>query len=208
MYWNMTTLNLSQFTVELHSKYWYVYFCISCWDLLALRFSENVSHWMAVPKYRGKCESATISLHRGNSLSLTCIVGVPIAAWSLRAQPEVAEILMSTESPYFSHYNPKITASNSLYFERYSGKCSEYWYPNFDFPTCLHNSLIPSVTYIFFPRRESKKQTSGETSQIVSFRSKSISWMKVKHTLGKMGKFWAPSQNHQHLFEKIIFFLS
>ena len=39
MYWNMIILNPSRFKVEPHSKYWY--FCIDCWDLLLLRFSEN-----------------------------------------------------------------------------------------------------------------------------------------------------------------------
>ena len=33
-----------------------------------------ISDWMAVPKNRGKCKSATISLHRGDSLSMSCIV--------------------------------------------------------------------------------------------------------------------------------------
>ena len=33
-----------------------------------------------------------------------------------RAQPEVVLFLVSNESPYFSHYNRKISASNSLYF--------------------------------------------------------------------------------------------
>ena len=33
-----------------------------------------ISHWMAVPKNHGKCKSATISLHRGDSLSMSCIV--------------------------------------------------------------------------------------------------------------------------------------
>ena len=60
MHWNMIILNPSRFKVEPHSKYWY--FCIERWDLLSLRFSEKrraISHWMAVPKNRGKCKSAT-----------------------------------------------------------------------------------------------------------------------------------------------------
>ena len=70
MYWNMIILNPSRFKVEPHSKYWY--FCIELVDLLSLPFSESaraISHLMAVPKNRGKCKSATISLHRGDSLS-------------------------------------------------------------------------------------------------------------------------------------------
>ena len=66
MYWNMMILNPSRFKVEPHSKYWY--FCIERVDLLSLRFSENAV-LMVVPKNRGKCKLATISLHRGDSLS-------------------------------------------------------------------------------------------------------------------------------------------
>ena len=70
MYWNMMILNPSRFKVEPHSKYWY--FCIERVDLLSLRFSGKrlaISHLMAILKNRWKCKSATISLHRGGSLS-------------------------------------------------------------------------------------------------------------------------------------------
>ena len=53
------------------------------------------------------------------------------------------------ESPYFSHYNPKISASNSLYFRSCSRKCTCFRYTNFDFHMYFHNSLIPSVIYVF-----------------------------------------------------------
>ena len=33
----------------------------------------------------------------------------------------------------FSNYNPKISASNSLYFGSYSRKCTYFQYTNFDF---------------------------------------------------------------------------
>ena len=52
-------------------------FCIERWNLLLLRFSEKcraISHWMGVPKSRGKWKSATISLHRGDSLSMSSVV--------------------------------------------------------------------------------------------------------------------------------------
>ena len=49
---------------------------------------------------------------------------MPITFSSPRAQPEVVLFLVSNESPYFSHYNPKISASNSLYFGSYSRKCT------------------------------------------------------------------------------------
>ena len=39
---------------------------------------------------------------------------MPITFSSPRAQPEVVLFLMSHESPYFSHYHPKISPSNSL----------------------------------------------------------------------------------------------
>ena len=43
-------------------------------------------------------------------------------------------------------------------------KCTRYWYANFNFLMYLHNSLMPSVTYIL-PQERNKKQTSDETSQ-------------------------------------------
>ena len=58
---------------------------------------------------------------------------VPIAFSSPMAQPEVRTFLVSYESSYFSHYNPKISASNSLDFGSYSRKCTYFRYTNFDF---------------------------------------------------------------------------
>ena len=49
---------------------------------------------------------------------------MPITFSSPRAQPEVVLFLVSNESPYFSHYNPKISASNSPNFGSYSRKCT------------------------------------------------------------------------------------
>ena len=65
-----------------------------------------------------------------------------------RVQPEVVMFLMSNESPYFPHYNPKTSAPNSLYFGSYSRKCTYFQYTNFYF-MYFHNSLILSVTYLF-----------------------------------------------------------
>ena len=57
---------------------------------------------------------------------------------------------VSNENPYFFfHYNSKISASNSLYYDSYSRKCTYSWYTNFDFLTYFHNSLIFSVTFLF-----------------------------------------------------------
>ena len=39
-----------------------------------LRKRRAISHWMGVPKNRGKCKSAKISLHRGESLSMSSVV--------------------------------------------------------------------------------------------------------------------------------------
>ena len=61
------------------------------------------------------------------------------------------------ESPYFCHYNPKISAPNSLYFGSYNRKCTYFWYTNFDFLMYFHNSLIPSATYLFFAPGEKIK---------------------------------------------------
>ena len=88
-----------------------------------------------------------------SSYSLKFKGGVPIAASSPRTQSEIVEIFMSHKTPYVFHYNPKISASNSLYLGRYSGKCTGYWYTNFDFIMYLHKRLILSVTYIFLPQK-------------------------------------------------------
>ena len=37
----------------------------------------GISHWMGVPKNHGKCKSATISLHHGDSLSMSSVVWGP-----------------------------------------------------------------------------------------------------------------------------------
>ena len=79
MYWNMIILNPSRFKVEPHLKYWY--FCIERVDLLSRR---AISHLMAVPKNGGKCELATISLHRSDSLSAS---GPPASAQRRQVEP-------------------------------------------------------------------------------------------------------------------------
>ena len=77
MYWKYDNFK----SVRVHSwtplKILYWYFCIQVENYFSLCFSGKrcaISHWMAVPKNRRKCESATTLLHRGDSLSLTCIV--------------------------------------------------------------------------------------------------------------------------------------
>ena len=47
---------------------------------------------------------------------------VSIAFSSAMAQPEVSTFLVSYESSYFSHYNSKISASNSLHFGSYTAE--------------------------------------------------------------------------------------
>ena len=77
---------------------------------------------------------------------------VPIAFSSPRAQPEVVLFWVSNESPYFSHYNPKISASNSIYFWSLSIAENVPISPDFDFLMHFHNSLIPSVTFLILPQ--------------------------------------------------------
>ena len=62
-----------------------------------------------------------------------------------RVQPKVVLFLVSNKNPYFSHFNPKTSASNSLYFGSNSRKCTHFQYTNFYFLQHFHNSLIPSV---------------------------------------------------------------
>ena len=40
-----------------------------------------ISQWMGVPKNGGKCKSATISLHRGDSLSMSSVVCISSKLW-------------------------------------------------------------------------------------------------------------------------------
>ena len=75
---------------------------------------------------------------------------VSIAFSSLRTQPEVVRFFVLNKSRYCSHYNPKISASHSLYFDSNSIKCIYFRYTNFGFLVYFHNSLIPSVTLFFF----------------------------------------------------------
>ena len=42
--------------------------------------SRAISHWMGVPKTRGKCKSATTSLHYGDSLSMSSVVWTSTAS--------------------------------------------------------------------------------------------------------------------------------
>ena len=60
-------------------------------------------------------------------------------------------VSMSNESLHFSHYNLKISASNSLYFGKYTRKCTHSSIP-IDFLMYFNNSLIPSVKYLFLPQ--------------------------------------------------------
>ena len=74
-----------------------------------------------------------------------------------RVQPEVVCVLVSNESPYFSHYNPKISALNSLYFGSYSRNVYISGIPIFTF-LCIFITASSPVSYTcFWPRRENKK---------------------------------------------------
>ena len=51
---------------------------------------------------------------------------VPIAISIPHCSTGSSTLLVSNESPYFSHYNLKISASNSLYLKSYSRKCTYF----------------------------------------------------------------------------------
>ena len=73
MYWNMITLNPLRFKVEPHSKYWYFCFEVETYFHYASRKTPcyiTLNGCVEKPK----CKLATISLHFGDSLSLSCIV--------------------------------------------------------------------------------------------------------------------------------------
>ena len=58
---------------------------------------------------------------------------------------------------FFFHNNPKIAATNSLYFGIIIKKNYRFLYTNFDFLIYFHNSPIPNVIFLFF--------TSGEQTR-------------------------------------------
>ena len=72
IYWNMMIWNPSRFKVEPHSKLLHWTCRPTFTTLLGKR--RAISYLMAVPKNRGKCKSATISLHWGDSLSASATV--------------------------------------------------------------------------------------------------------------------------------------
>ena len=67
---------------------------------------------------------------------------VPIALSSSRAQPELVLFWCQMKAHNVSHYNPKISASNSLYFVCYRKVCTYFRYTIFNFLMYFHNSLI------------------------------------------------------------------
>ena len=59
----------------------------------------------------------------------------------------------------FFYFNPKISALNSPFIGSYNRKCTYLGFTNFDFLMYFHNSLIPSVTFLFLPQ-ESKYEAT------------------------------------------------
>ena len=93
-----------------------------------------------------------------------------------------------TKSPYFSHYNPKISSSNSLYFRSYSRKCTYFRFTNFDFLMYFHNSLIPSVTFLFLPK--DRKIRSNLEVKLYKMCLRGHCWLvKSENTHVKMGTY-------------------
>ena len=96
--------------------------------------------------------------------------------FSLHSQPKVVLVLVSNESPYFSHYKPKISASDSPYFGSYSRKCIFFRDTNFDFLMCFHSSLSPvvaNVTFLFLPEESKLEATLRKNC------TKCVLWVKV-----------------------------
>ena len=83
-------------------------------------------------------------------------IGRPGPAQSGRTPEFGYKLLVSNDSLYFSYYNPKISASNlplwKLQWAQENVPISSI--TNFDFLMYFHNSLIPSVTYIFLPQEK------------------------------------------------------
>ena len=75
---------------------------------------------------------------------------VPIAFSSPQSSTGSSTFLMSNKSILiFSHYNPKISASNSLHFGSYSIKCTFFKYTNFDFLMSFHTASSQCHMLIF-----------------------------------------------------------
>ena len=74
-----------------------------------------------------------------------------------RAQPEVHVVifLVSSERRYFSHYNPKFSASYSLYLD-VSRKCTHFQYTILIF-LCVFMTASSPVSNIYFWRRGENK---------------------------------------------------
>ena len=94
---------------------------------------------MLLVKYKNKFDhktqqkqSRTISFNNVGILIFK--VGCSHYILTPRGSTGSSTFLVSNESPYFSHYNPKGLASNSLYLRSSSRKCTLFWY--------FHNSCF------------------------------------------------------------------
>ena len=65
-------------------------------------------------------------------------------------------VLVSNESPHVSHYNPKISASISLYFGNCSRKCTYFRYTNNIFLFIFKQPHLQCHTLIFEPGEKIK----------------------------------------------------
>ena len=113
------------------------------------------------------------------------------------------------ESPYFFHHNTKISASNSLYFGSYSRKCIPVPVSGISiliFLCSFDNSLIPSVTFLFLPWRENKKQPGGKIIQNVSMGSRlKIHMSKLTHPALK--GHWTSIISSPKFLKKVVIFI-
>ena len=78
-----------------------------------------ISHWMGVPKNRGKCKSATISLHRGDSLSMSSVVWVFLeVTWRLlKVEGGACLFLYGCSLTYFTRQQFILTAQDLDIFQ-------------------------------------------------------------------------------------------
>ena len=83
---------------------------------------------------------------------------MPITFSSPRVKLEVVPFLVSNEIPYFSHFNPKISASSSLYFGNYSRKCTYFRCIKFYFLMYFHTASSPVSFTCFTPGEKTKSK--------------------------------------------------
>ena len=84
-----------------------------------------------------------------------------------------------------SHYNPKISASNSLYFWRYSRKYTYFRYTNFDLLfLCIFITALSPVSHSYFCSRKENALEAKLYKMCLRDQGRSV---KSENTHVKMG---------------------